>query len=124
MTSAATTPSETALRALAAEIEETRERLVTLHLNPVTEVHEIMAALDQLKTYRPRLDAIAAAVGTDVATAVANATAAKDQQIADLTNAAASTEAETQTVADDIGAGIAAAETAVGIAPPAPEGGA
>ena len=78
-----------------------------------------MAALDDLKALGPRLDAVAAAIGTDTATAVANATAAANQQISTLEATATQAETDLANEVTDLTAKVATLETAVGITPPA-----
>lgn len=79
-----------------------------------------MAALDDLKSLEPRLDAIIAAIPNDTATAVSSATATLNAQIASLQAAATQSETELATEVANITPKVAALETAVGITPPAP----
>lgn len=106
------------LVAIAEATRRIHHRLTTLCLNPFKEVTNIMAALDTLKALEPRLDAIAAAIGTDTATAVANAVAPLNAQIATLQSAATQTESDTQAEADTLTAKVAVIEPLVGITPP------
>lgn len=105
---------------LADEVGEIHAHLERLYRNPELELENIILALDKLKALEPRLDAIAGAIGTDTATAVAAATAPLNQQIAGLQAAATQTEADASAEADIITGKVAAIEPLVGIAPPAP----
>lgn len=105
---------------LAAAFRTALRRLETAVHHPLFERHHIMAALDLLKALEPRLDAIATAAGTDIATAVANAVAPLNQQISDLQAAADQTESDTTAEAGVLGGKVATIETALGITPPAP----
>jgi hypothetical protein len=81
----------------------------------------IMAAIDDLKALEPRLDAVIAALNTDTATAVANAVAPLNEQIASLQSAATNSEAALATEVANITPKVVALETGVGITftPPA-----
>jgi hypothetical protein len=75
----------------------------------------IMALADDINALGPRVDAIGAAFGTDIATAVANQKATDD-----AANAATIQElADAQRAVTNLTARVAVAETAAGIAPPA-----
>lgn len=112
-------PATAELERIAAEIRAIHQRLVHLHLNPITELETIMAALDVLKALAPRIDTVTAGLGTDVSTAVANAVAPLNAEIATLQAAATQTESDTQAVADTLTTSVGALETAAGVTAPA-----
>ncbi len=111
------------LRSIADEVRAVRSHIEHLYLNPYREWINIMTAIDKLKALEPRLDAIAAAIGTDTATAVANATAPLNAQITDLQAQVAQTETDVSAEADTLAAKVSTLEPLVGISPPevAPE---
>lgn len=108
------------LDAIAEEYRTLHRRLAELVRSPRIELEILMAAIDELKALEPRLDAIAAAIGTDTATAVAAAVAPLNEQITTLTAAAAQTEADTSAEAGVLSTKIGVIETNVGITAPTP----
>lgn len=111
----AVTPTEELAR-IDHALGQIHRQLTHFHLNPFRELETILNITDRINALRPRVQAVAGAFSTDIATAVANQKAADDEanaaNVQDLANASAAL--------DGLESDVSAAETAGGVQPPAP----
>lgn len=105
------------VRRALAQVERSLRRV--LRTNPKLEIPEMSQATDALRALAPRIDAVANAVSTDTATAVAAAVAPLNEQINTLQGEATNVENEVAGIAGDLGNRLAAVEQKLGITPAA-----